>query len=133
MAEMNIAELEEQFKTIQGKVCQQLVSKTGVQVLQLVSGYAKSLAHVDTGEMRNSIIPATARVDGDTVSYIVIAHAPHSVYEEYGNTRHGPHPFMRPAIGKEVEVDDPDNYHRPLDMNIVKKILAGAVAEVFEQ
>lgn len=67
----------------------QLVKK----VAFLVESYAKHYAPVKTGRLMGSIYveflnPLLARV-------VTMVH--YGLYQEYGTSRHGAHPFMRPA------------------------------------
>lgn len=55
---------------------------------------AKTLAPVDTGNLRNSI--TTDARQGDLVA-VVEATADYSAYVEFGTRRMRPQPFMRPA------------------------------------
>ena len=56
-------------------------------------GYAKSLAPVDTGRLRNSI---THQQEGKDTEIIAtpVEYAP---YQEFGTSRIPPHPYMKPA------------------------------------
>lgn len=133
--ESNIDKWERKINNMQSHIQKELAGKTGVLVLMTVSGYAKNIAHVDTGEMRNRIISKAAEINGNTVTYTVIAHAPHSVYEEYGTSRRKAHPFMRPALGIDVPADQVDpkmrNRPKPLDLEVIKELLKEGVCEVF--
>jgi HK97 gp10 family phage protein len=55
---------------------------------------AKSLARVDTGEMRDGINAAPLPDGAARVSSPV----PHSVFNEYGTSRMSAKPFMRPSM-----------------------------------
>jgi HK97 gp10 family phage protein len=58
-----------------------------------VEGYAKTLAPVDTGALRNSI--NTERIDKDT--YWVGDGVEYGIYQEFGTYRMAAHPFLIPA------------------------------------
>jgi HK97 gp10 family phage protein len=55
---------------------------------QAIAADARARAHVDSGEMRDSI-----HVDGE----YVVAGAWHSMFEEFGTVHSPAHPFMVPA------------------------------------
>jgi HK97 gp10 family phage protein len=55
---------------------------------EMIANDARARAHVDSGEMRDSIM-----VDGD----YIVAGAFYSAFEEFGTSDSPPHPFMVPA------------------------------------
>jgi HK97 gp10 family phage protein len=70
-----------------------VIAKTALDI----EATAKSLAPVDTGNLRNSISttikPLSAEI-GPTAAY--------AVYVEFGTSRMGPQPFMNPAFYKHL-------------------------------
>lgn len=57
-------------------------------------GYAKSLAPVDTGRLRNSINHTQISDDTEQIS----APVEYAVYQEFGTMKMAAHPFMKPAV-----------------------------------
>ena len=58
---------------------------------------AKTLAPVDTGNLRNSI---TTAVTGDGLTAAVVATASYAPFVELGTSRMAPQPFMGPATDR---------------------------------
>ena len=63
--------------------------------LKKVRDDAKSLAPVDTGELRDSIVVINAT---KTDSGAVVARADHASYVEFGTTKMAAQPFLFPAL-----------------------------------
>ena len=63
-------------------------------------GYAKKLAPVDTGRLRNSVTHAV--VDGEQAVYIG-TNVEYARYVELGTSRHKEQPFLRPAATDHVD------------------------------
>lgn len=64
---------------------------------EAVRDNAKNRAHVVTGEMRDSI---EVHAEGDR-TFVVEVGAVQGVFEEFGTSQHGPHPFLTPAYEEE--------------------------------
>lgn len=62
---------------------------------QSMVAVAKSLAAVDTGQMRDSVY---ATYQPETKTLTLHADAPWSIYNEYGTHKMSPRPFLRPAL-----------------------------------
>lgn len=67
----------------------------GLETCGLVAeGYAKKLAPVDTGNLRNSI---THAVDEDEPSAYIGTNVEYAPYQELGTINMEAHPFLKPA------------------------------------
>lgn len=68
----------------------------GLETCGLVAeGYAKKLAPVDTGNLRNSI---THTVDEDEPSAYIGTNVEYAPYQELGTIHMAAHPFLKPAV-----------------------------------
>lgn len=63
-----------------------------------VEGYAKNLAPVDTGNLRNSI---STKPSGDKEVQIGTG-VEYAIYQELGTRKMAPHAFLRPGIANNV-------------------------------
>lgn len=93
MADVEITDHSEEVKSEMGEAIARALEKCGL----VAEGYAKRLAPVDTGNLRNSITHTT---DGDT-EYIGtnVEYAP---YVELGTTRTRAQPYLRPAVQNHI-------------------------------
>ena len=83
----------------------------GLETCGLVAeGYAKKLAPVDTGNLRNSITHTVD--DGEPAAYIGtnVEYAP---YQELGTIHMKAHPFLKPAVN-----DHKDEYRKILENSL---------------
>lgn len=70
----------------------QVVRKSGLDVV----AHARTLAPVDTGNLKGSI-------GMDTVTPLEVVAGPtanYGIFQELGTSRHGPQPFMGPALDR---------------------------------
>ena len=82
---------------IAGQLAKVAVKKTAKDI----EATAKTLAPVDTGNLRSSIKTSDLRsVSQDSPSAEVRASANYAVYQELGTSRMAPQPFMGPAADK---------------------------------
>lgn len=80
-----------------GKLAKIVVKKTAKDI----EATAKTLAPVDTGNLRSSIKTSDLRgVSQESPSAEVRASANYAVYQELGTSRMAPQPFMGPAADK---------------------------------
>lgn len=59
-----------------------------------VEAYAKSVVHVETGNLKNSI---TTEFEDDGLTAIVAPHTEYAAYVEFGTRRSSAYPYMTPA------------------------------------
>jgi HK97 gp10 family phage protein len=76
------------------------LSKIIRRTVVLTSGDAAALAPVDTGALRNSIVSESGMIDD--LNGIVKDGVEYGVYQELGTSRMAAHPFMVPALEKNV-------------------------------
>ena len=68
----------------------------GLETCGLVAeGYAKKLAPVDTGNLRNSI---THTVDEEEPAAYIGTNVEYAPYQEFGTIHMAAHPFLKPAV-----------------------------------
>lgn len=68
----------------------------GLEKIGLVAeGYAKKLAPVDTGNLRNSI---THEVDDEEPTAYIGSNVSYAVYQELGTVNMKAQPFLKPAV-----------------------------------
>lgn len=65
---------------------------------EIVKNDAKRLCAVDTGRLRSSI--SAEQVSGNDFHYKVGSNVEYTSYVEFGTSRMGPQPFLRPAAKK---------------------------------
>ena len=70
------------------------IAKALEAIGQQAENYAKDLAPVDTGRLKNSIMHTQEDEDTEIIA-TATSYAP---YQEYGTRRTKAHPFMRPAV-----------------------------------
>lgn len=79
------------------------VSEAKKRALEIMGGkaesYAKQLAPVDTGRLRNSI--THAQIDENTE--VIGSNVEYAPYQELGTSRMAAHPFLRPAAENHAE------------------------------
>ena len=79
------------------------VSDAKKRALEIMGGkaesYAKQLAPVDTGRLRNSI--THAQLDENTE--VIGSNVEYAPYQELGTSRMAAHPFLRPAAENHAE------------------------------
>lgn len=68
------------------------------EAAQRIADRARSLAPVDTGQLRDSI---EAEGTGSATVWRVVARAPHAIYQEYGTVNQPGTPFLTPALESE--------------------------------
>lgn len=74
-----------------------LPEKTKVVVAKTardIEGYAKSVVHVDTGNLKNSI---DVEFENDGLTAIVAPHTEYAAFVEFGTRRMSAYPYMTPA------------------------------------
>ena len=59
-----------------------------------IEGYAKSVVHVDTGNLKNSI---DVEFENDGLTAIVAPHTEYAAFVEFGTRRMSAYPYMIPA------------------------------------
>lgn len=83
----NSGKVKEEFE----KACLKAMEECGM----VAEGYAKELAPVDTGNLRNSI---SHTVDDSGYSAYIGSNISYAAFQELGTVRMKAHPFLKPAI-----------------------------------
>lgn len=83
----NSDKVKEEFE----KACLKALEECGM----IAEGYAKELAPVDTGNLRNSI---SHTVDDSGYSAYIGSNISYAAFQELGTVKMKAHPFLKPAI-----------------------------------
>lgn len=90
---MNV-EIQDNSKEVSAEIKAALLR--GLEKIGLVAeGYAKKLAPVDTGNLRNSI---THEVDDEEPTAYIGSNVSYAVYQELGTVNMKAQPFLKPAV-----------------------------------
>ena len=93
---MRMSALAERMEQATRRACRRIVAEAAANV----ATYAKKIAPVDTGVLRDGITPA--QEDGsDGMTWEVGDNIEYAIPVEYGTKRRAATPFMRPALENE--------------------------------
>lgn len=92
--DFTITDNSSQVKATKDEAVARALEAIGLQA----EGYAKMLAPVDTGRLRNSL---THTVEGSTA--FIGTNVEYAPYQEFGTSRTKAHPFLKPAVMDHIE------------------------------
>lgn len=93
-----ITEFSNLLNRLDGAIRGEVVQNALLAGAYIIEGYAKIGVPVDTGFLRGSIQSAR----GPENSAIVAVAAEYGAYVEYGTSRMGAQPYMRPAVDQHI-------------------------------
>lgn len=86
------------------KITQQIAAAADDNILKavlIVERDAKKMVAVDTGRLRNSITHEIIRYKKDVIGRVG-TNIPYGIFQEYGTSRMSAHPYLRPALAKNL-------------------------------
>lgn len=121
------------------------IEKGNLEIVLRVTAQAKSLAPVDFGVLKNSIMwrtynqeggnsegPTLISQPGSKLSALVGTAVEYGIYQEFGTRRMKPQPFLRPAVAIEAEGQSASNVLKKIQAEQMRGPLAkGQKRETF--